>query len=554
MIPTHTTNGPRRAAPHLMRFLFWACILWCVFPSCKEDEAQHPVDTGPALPAATNLQPMSLSDTAITIRWDYPANLLAQVRFAVEQKTANTAFRLVGMTGYGVKRFTDRGSFSGDSVYIYRVTSQGESQAGTPSQNSPPMRLDLSSPYDLTAGFYNDGAVIIKWKFDGTTAIEFLIMQSGGDTSHFRLVKNIDGFSREVVISGVFSTDTLYYFRVQVRLMYNMGRPVTVPARLMFARPTNLIVSTLSLTEADLRWRYTSSFETGLQIEQGSDSVHFAPVRTVGIGVTTSVIVGSYDSATTYYFRVRAISRYNVSAYSAVASAAIARTMAFIEGGTFLMGSPEGSGYSDEHPRHYVTVHNFFIDKCEVTQARWSEIVLWKQTHGGTGLDPDPSFFKGGVLPVESVSWNDVREWIGCLNEKEGTTRYRLPTEAEWEFVARGGVFGTGTNYAGGNIIDSVAWYNFNSDDRTHAVGTKKPNELGIYDMSGNVWEWCSDWYGTYPAAPQIDPVGPSSGPGRVLRGGSWGYLGGYGCRVACREGNSPHDRKNFLGFRYVKD
>lgn len=184
--------------------------------------------------------------------------------------------------------------------------------------------------------------------------------------------------------------------------------------------------------------------------------------------------------------------------------------MVFIPGGTFRMGDTFGEGNSNEKPVHTVTVSDFYIGKYEVTQKQWQEI-----------MGSNPSYFKGDNLPVEWVSWNDVQEFIRRLNARTGGN-YRLPTEAEWEYAARGGNKSRGYKYSGSNEVDAVAWYDGNSNSRTHPVGTKQPNELGLYDMSGNVWEWCQDYYGNYSGESQINPKGPSSGQYRVLRGGSW--------------------------------
>ncbi|OPZ99499.1 MAG: Serine/threonine-protein kinase pkn1 [Bacteroidetes bacterium ADurb.Bin408] len=220
--------------------------------------------------------------------------------------------------------------------------------------------------------------------------------------------------------------------------------------------------------------------------------------------------------------------------------------MVFVQGGTFTMGctSEQGSDCdNDEKPAHSVTVGDFYIGKYEVTQAQWRAVM------GASATLSAPSGFKNcDNCPVESVSWNDIQEFLKKLNAKTGKT-YRLPTEAEWEYAARGGSKSNGYKYSGSNNVGSVAWYTDNSGSKTHPVGQKSPNELGIYDMSGNVWEWCSDWYGSYSSNSQTNPQGAISGSSRVLRGGSWSD-GARGCRSANRSGNSPGDRISNLGFR----
>ncbi|MDR1342718.1 MAG: formylglycine-generating enzyme family protein [Prevotellaceae bacterium] len=216
--------------------------------------------------------------------------------------------------------------------------------------------------------------------------------------------------------------------------------------------------------------------------------------------------------------------------------------MVAVQGGTFWMGcsqEQQGSCDADESPLHSVTVGSFHIGKYEVTQAQWKTI-----------MGSNPSGFQGDNLPVENVSWSEAQEFISRLNAATGKS-YRLPTEAEWEFAARGGSMSRGYKYSGSHNLYDVAWFEDNSGGQTHPVGSKKANELGIHDMSGNVYDWCLDWYGTYSASSQQDPMGASSGSYRVLRGGSWNYAAGY-CRVASRNSCSPSNRGNFWGFRVV--
>ena len=216
--------------------------------------------------------------------------------------------------------------------------------------------------------------------------------------------------------------------------------------------------------------------------------------------------------------------------------------MVYVSGGTFTMGgtSEQGSdAYDNEKPTHNVTLSSYYICKYEVTQA------LWRVVMGSA-----PSYFKGDNLPVEQVSWDDCQTFINRLNSYTGRN-FRLPTEAEWEFAARGGNYSHHYKYSGSNYIGDVAWYGDNSDSRTHPVGTKQPNELGLYDMSGNVWEWCSDWYGSYSSYSQSNPTGPNSGSDRVERGGSWIDLT-CNSRSSSRFKLAPGNRGGFLGLRLV--
>ena len=215
-------------------------------------------------------------------------------------------------------------------------------------------------------------------------------------------------------------------------------------------------------------------------------------------------------------------------------------TMVFVEGGTFTMGATAeqaGDYQTNEQPAHKVTLSSYFICSTEVTQELWLEVM-------GT----NPSHFVGANLPVEYVSWNDCQEFITKLNELTGK-EFRLPTEAEWEYAARGGNKSEGYKYSGSNTIGNVAWYTSNSSSKTHPVATKSPNELGIYDMSGNVGEWVQDWYGKYTSA-QTNPTGPETGTYRVIRGGNWSHVGSN-CRVSYRKDNmTPSSFYSNYGLR----
>ena len=216
--------------------------------------------------------------------------------------------------------------------------------------------------------------------------------------------------------------------------------------------------------------------------------------------------------------------------------------MVYVSGGTFTMGdtSEQGSDADDdEKPTHSVTLSSYYICKYEVTQALWRAV-----------MSSNPSNFKGDNLPVECVSWNDCQTFINRLNSYTDRN-FRLPTEAEWEFAARGGNYSRHYKYSGSNYISDVAWYDGNSGNRTHPVGTKQANELDLYDMSGNVWEWCSDWYGSYSSYSQNDPTGPNSGSNRVGRGGSW-YGSAWFCRWSNRGDITPGSRYDGLGLRLV--
>jgi len=227
-------------------------------------------------------------------------------------------------------------------------------------------------------------------------------------------------------------------------------------------------------------------------------------------------------------------------------------SFAFISPGTFIMGSPEaelGRG-EDELPHELTITHSFFLQTTPVTQGQWKAVM---------GNNPSRFFPERDDHPVESISWYDCQKFIERLNSS-GEHIYRLPTEAEWEYACRAG---KNFSCSEGEIVelfcdhdpnlDAVGWYCGNSDRATHPVGQKKPNPWGLYDLHGNVLEWCQDWYGTYPTTPQTDPTGPITGPGQVIRGGSW-FSNAKSCRAAARFYWSPNTKSDFIGFRLVRE
>ena len=241
--------------------------------------------------------------------------------------------------------------------------------------------------------------------------------------------------------------------------------------------------------------------------------------------------------------------------------------MVYVEGGTFTMGlTPEQGRIQDSYdkflkPVHRVTLDGFYIGKYEVTQAQWTAVMGTSVVQQRDSTDPDRGLYGvGDNYPMYYVNWDEAQAFCQKLSEMTGKT-YRLPTEAEWEYAARGGHKADSTKYAGSDSVDAVSWYYNNSyelgeqhpDYGTHTVGLKQPNGLGLYDMGGNVWEWCSDWYSDdyYAQSPSANPQGPSDGTFRVCRGGSWNFHKAS-CQVAFRSSGTPSGRGAIMGFRVV--
>ena len=268
------------------------------------------------------------------------------------------------------------------------------------------------------------------------------------------------------------------------------------------------------------------------------------PLTVIGIalfiGISFFATRGKVNAITVEADTVRIESKEEPQALEETVIQNLVNNMVRVKGGTFTMGATSEQGSdaeSDEKPTHQVTLSSFSIGKYEVTQEEWQAV-----------MGDNPSSFKGTKRPVESVSWNDCQVFIRKLNAMTGK-RFRLPTEAEWEYAARGGNRSIRYKYAGSDKLDRVAWYYSNSGSATHDVGQKTPNELGLYDMSGNVFEWCQDWYGSYNKNSQTNPSGPSLGSDRMDRGGSCCSLARY-CRVSFRSFDSPGDSDLIVGLR----
>jgi formylglycine-generating enzyme required for sulfatase activity len=306
---------------------------------------------------------------------------------------------------------------------------------------------------------------------------------------------------------------------------------------------TSISASAVSSSQINLTWLDFATTELGYKIERKMAGGSYTQIAVVSANVTTYKDAG-LTAATTYYYRVRATAAVGDSGYTdearvtTLAGATVINPVLIkVTGGTFVMGDV-GDGTAPEPGAHQVTVSDFYLGKYEVTQQEWFTVMGSKPSTACNSLD----------CPVETVNWNDIQDFIATLNRLSGKI-YRLPTEAEWEYAARDG--GQKETYSGGNDVNAVAWYAGNAVDSAHPVGQKQGNTLGLCDMSGNVYEWVGDWYAAYSGAPQVDPVGPVSGAGRVVRGGGWNSVAKLE-RTTYRVSVQQNSRQNNLGFRLV--
>ena len=329
--------------------------------------------------------------------------------------------------------------------------------------------------------------------------------------------------------------------------------------------PTNLKASQIAEGTVILTWSDSSKIETGFEVEQKTNNSGFVKVDTVGPSITTDTLFNLTNDST-YTFRVRAISKLKFSSYTEEISVYVGYNadMILVQGGSYIMGD---ATYAT--PQHSVTLSSFYISKTEVTQGQYKAVV---------GTTPSNFINAGDYNPVEQVNWYDCISYCNKLSRLKGKTPcysingntnpsnwkvgtivcdytvkgYRLPTEAEWEFAARGGTKSVGYTYSGSNTANDVSWYSTNSSNTTHAVNTKTVNELGLSDMSGNVWEWCWDWNALYNSSSQTNPSGASNGTYKVIRGGSY-YENLYHCLPGYRTSYAPATGCFNLGFRLVQ-
>ena len=371
--------------------------------------------------------------------------------------------------------------------------------------------------------------------------------------------KTTDGSGTGIFTSAItgLTPGTTYYIRAYATnsIGTSYGNQVTLVTTAVLSTLTTTAASAITSTTATSGGNITNDGGGAItargvcwSTSQNPTTANSKTADGTGTGSFISSITG-LTAGTTYYVRAYSTNSAGIGYGNQVSFSpdiqltesvnGVSFDMVAIKGGTFSMGSNDGD--SDEKPIHTVTLSDFYMGKTEVTQAQWVAV-----------MGSNPSWFKGDNLPVETVSWDDVQIFLGKFNAKTGKT-YRLPTEAEWEYAAGGSV---GQKWPGTNNESSLgnyAWYDANSNDTTHAVGAKQPNSLGLYDMGGNVWEWCSDWYSAdyYANSPQTNPKGASTGSGRVLRGGSWNGHASY-CRVSFRFCSYPDYRYYSYGFRLV--
>lgn len=410
-----------------------------------------------------------------------------------------------------------------------------------------PIDIAPNAPSSLAIQSMMDTEVKLQWMDNSTSELSFDI-EIGIDSLNFTVVKTVPANVDTASIAGTFLTTETYYFRVKAKTPTKTSNASNVVHRSIFPAPTNFQITSMTGSVVSLSWTDNSNTETSFDIEQSTDNDAFIVARTVGSNINSSTITASFDSNKTYAFRVCGRIGGNRSAYSNTLSRTPGMWV-LVGGGSFYMG--RSGGFRDEQPIHLVTLKSYYISKCEVTVQKYREYT----TATKRSFPPMPAWGWNDNDPIVNLTWNDANSYCIWLSDTTKKT-VRLCTEAEWEFAARGGKFSQGFSYSGSDTLENVGWCFANASSRVHTVGMKLPNELGIYDMSGNAWEWCSDWYGSYSYQMQTNPTGPGGGSSKIFRGGSWfDYgLGASDCRVETRYTYTINSRTEDGGFRIVKE
>ena len=415
-----------------------------------------------------------------------------------------------------------------------------------PDPITPPAEIAPEAPSNLELTEFSAAVVRLHW-VDNSSAESLFVIEQSTDNTNFNQIKSVAANIDTTTLSGIFLTTKTYFFRVKAKKTTTISGASNTVFRSLFPAPSELTIITFTPSAIHLQWSDNSPTETGFIIQQSIDAAPFSVVDSTAANVTSKTISGVFDSSKTYSYRVYAKDSKNSSGFSNAEGRTFGRWV-FVAGGTFAMGRVDQ--FRDERPVHNVTLSGYYIGKVEVTVKEYLAFVTATKR---TVPDP-PSWGWNDNEPMVRVSWNDANAYCLWLDTVAGGT-YRLPTEAEWEFAARGGNNSQGFAYSGSNNAEQSGWIYTNAGGRTRTVGMKKPNELGIFDMSGNAWEWCGDWQGSYPSSPQTNPTGPTGGSFKIFRGGSWfdyGLSDAEG-RVETRYAYTPNNKVDDGGFRIVR-
>lgn len=572
-------EGDRRILYQASRkcgYLFFMGVVFLRFlflTGCEDKAMTNPFHKGVEIrpPILTVLD--VLDDQSVTLTWTFDG--LGGADFNIYRGTEDSASVLLKRIQTTSNSWTDSGLMV-DVEYVYQVSAI-YSQNESPRSNKRVSRTGFPAPTDLTSQITDERFIRLSWNDNTSFEQGFWIERSMFTQTGFQIFDEVSTDITTYVDSTV-SFDTPYMYRVRAYTSYNQSASSNYVIKIIPFSPSNLTSTPISDHKIQLDWEDNCEFEAGFLMERRDGSTSFQQIGETGPGETTYS-----DSGLTlgqeYSYRVRAFTEESLSNYSNEVTALQTSDYVYVAEGTFIMGDIWGNGLDDELPTHSVTLSSFFISRYETTQAQWSAVM---------GNDPTSGFGVGPDYPVYNVSWYDILAYCNRRSLAEGLTPayifaefgsnpdnwpvgwdsgthdnficnftangYRLPTEAEWEYAAKGGDQSRGFQYAGSNNLEDVAWYYYNSDGKSHSTGKKQPNELELFDMSGNVSEWCWDWYDSYyyQNSEIYNPRGPTSGTYRVSRSGYWNDLD-HLVRVVNRSWIRPDSTNIRLGFRCVR-
>ncbi len=419
------------------------------------------------------------------------------------------------------------------------------------------------SPTNLTVTQINDGTVLLTWSDNSRIETGYEI-ENSVNGSNFVKLKTLGASVIKDTVSSL-KIDSSYTFRIRAISKNKVSKyAISTTKQIVLNSPT--IVGAYFFNDSvSVFWKNNDSFSSSIEISMSTDSMNFAVTKTLSSNLVYAKWSFARVEGLKYYFKARAYGEFNFSKYSATSILNDVRlNMVLVEGGTYTMGDANFAT-----PLHLVTLSSYYISKTEITQGQYRAIM---------GINPSKLSSNGDNAPVETVTWYDCISYCNKLSLSEGkipcyningetnpsnwtvgtivcdfsAKGYRLATEAEWEYAAKGGLSSARYTYSGGNTLNNVAWNSENSGRTSHIVASKTANELGINDMSGNVWEWCWDWDGNYSSSQQTNPTGALSGTYRIMRGGAYYYLVDF-CLPGYRLNNDPSIKNSYGGFRVVQ-
>jgi formylglycine-generating enzyme required for sulfatase activity len=537
--------------------LFTFCFLLLV--SCSNPKLDNPFDLQTTLAAPSNLLIEQTSVTSCKLTWT--DNATNEHGFRIDRKKDDEAWQM----GYAevAENVTEliEENLEATSTYSYKVCGCADENSTETIEGT--IHMEFPAPTNLQIVQTSVTSCKLTWE-DNSIGEEGFRIDRKKDNEAWQVGYAEVGANVTDLVEENLEITSTYSYKVFGFADVISTETTEVMINMDFPAPTNLIYTFENVTwpNADVRmnWDYTMAGIDGFKVKKNGTLLD----AILPAGTTEWIDYGA-NIGTGVSYEVAAFFQDTMSAYSNEVSFQISDDLIFVQGGSFEMGDHFNEGSTAELPVHTVTLDNFFIAEHEVTQGEYEAVV---------GSNPAHSYGVGDDYPVYYVSWYDAVTFCNLKSQQEGLTPcynltdwscdfsangYRLPTEAEWEYAARGGINWTDDyRYSGcheESELGDYAWYSSNSSIQTHEVGTKLPNQLGIYDMSGNVWEWCNDWYDAnyYSNSPGNNPQGAAASSYRVLRGGSWFNFEGY-CRAANRSNFNPGS-SNFGpgGFRILR-